>query len=104
MRFRRWQWMSLPERESVAVSMSGALNVSVCDGKKHPVWLKLPFADLETMRARFRVKRPRQKRPGLKRPGREIGPRQRARSPGHVGPRGGRRCPPHLAADAAVDR
>ncbi|WP_156432121.1 hypothetical protein [Burkholderia latens] len=45
--------MSLPAGESVAVSMSGALNVSVCDRKKHPVWLKLPFADLETIAAHF---------------------------------------------------
>jgi hypothetical protein len=45
--------MSLPDGESVAVSMSGALNVSVCDLKKHPVWLKLPFADSETIHADF---------------------------------------------------
>ncbi|CAN0645693.1 hypothetical protein BCEP27_50271 [Burkholderia cepacia] len=50
---RPWQWISLPDGESVAVSMSGALNVSVCDRKKHPVWLKLPFADLETIHAYF---------------------------------------------------
>ncbi|CAG9271272.1 hypothetical protein BCEP4_650008 [Burkholderia cepacia] len=59
---RPWQWMSLPDGESVAVSMSGALNVSVCDRKKHPVWLKLPFADLETIHAYF-LGKPKTKTP-----------------------------------------
>ncbi|WP_198391056.1 hypothetical protein [Burkholderia ubonensis] len=48
--------MTLAKVDSVAVSSSGALNVSVCDRKKHPASFKLPFADLETINAYFREK------------------------------------------------
>ncbi|SOT44464.1 hypothetical protein F01_480173 [Burkholderia cenocepacia] len=84
--------MSLPKGESVGVSMSGALNVSVCDRKKHPVWLKLPFADLETIHAYF-LEKPRTKSPGRGRPGRKIGPRAVSARPvtGYIA--GGRRVP-----------
>ncbi|WP_157645709.1 hypothetical protein [Burkholderia ubonensis] len=48
--------MALAKVDSVAVSSSGALNVSVCDRKKHPASFELPFADSETIDAYFREK------------------------------------------------
>ncbi|WP_133117942.1 hypothetical protein [Burkholderia ubonensis] len=48
--------MALAKVDSVAVSSGGALNVSVCDRKKHPASFKLPFADLETIHVYLRWK------------------------------------------------
>ncbi|CAG9211116.1 hypothetical protein BGLA2_210057 [Burkholderia gladioli] len=50
MRYRPRQYLQLRFVDSVAVSNKNlGLNVSACDKKKHPVWLELHFADLETI-------------------------------------------------------